>query len=75
MEDPRPVEDILWTDESYHEVFGRAGLVVEEVRRPLARGDEPEPWISETRIPPWVLYVLKRAEATTPDPDLRGLAI
>jgi len=74
-EDRRPVEDILWTDESYHEVFGRAGLVVEEVRRPLARGDEPEEWVSETRIPPWVLYVLRRGETIAPGTDLRRLDI
>jgi SAM-dependent methyltransferase len=73
IEDRRPVEDILWTDESYHEVFERAGLVVEEVRRPLARGDEPEKWVSETRIPPWVITVLKRGEAITPGPTPRPL--
>lgn len=58
--DLRPVEDILWTDEAYRDVFAQACLEVEAVYRPLARGDEPYEWVSETRIAPWVIYVLRR---------------
>jgi SAM-dependent methyltransferase len=57
-EDRRPVEDILWTDESYREVYARVGLAVEAVYRPLGRKEEPFAWINETAIPPWVIYVL-----------------
>jgi SAM-dependent methyltransferase len=60
--DSRPVEDIVWTDESYREVYGLSGLEVVAKHAPLARGDEPYEWVNETRIAPWVIYVLKRAE-------------
>ncbi len=58
VEDKRPVEDILWTDEAYHEVYQRAGLVPIKAYRPLANQTEPYSWVSETTIPPWVIYVL-----------------
>jgi SAM-dependent methyltransferase len=59
VEDGRPVEDILWTDEDYHEVYRRSGLVPIRTYRPLARTSEPFPWISETTIAPWTIYVLR----------------
>jgi SAM-dependent methyltransferase len=59
--DPRPVEDILFTDEDYREAYRRAGLTVEGMYRPLGRPSEPVTWVSETKIPPWVIYVLGRA--------------
>jgi SAM-dependent methyltransferase len=58
--DPRPVEDILWTDESYQEVFVSAGLASIQQYKPLATGYEPYQWLSETRIAPWAIYVLER---------------
>jgi SAM-dependent methyltransferase len=60
-QDRRPVEDILWTEESYEKVYREAGLRAIQVSKPLAQGDEPYPWVSETKIPPWVIYVLGRA--------------
>jgi len=57
--DRRPAVDVLWTDESYREVYREAGLGVVEVRRPLANGSEPYRWVSETSIAPWVVYVLE----------------
>ena len=59
-QDRRPVEDILCTDESYQHLYRNAGLRVERVIRPLARRDEPYPWLNETSIAPWTIYVLKR---------------
>jgi len=56
--DRRPAEDILWTDESYREVYGRAGLRLLSTCKPLAEGDEPYRWVNETKIAPWVIYVL-----------------
>lgn len=59
--DQRPVEDILWTDESYRAVYGEARLQAVQVFRPLAKEDEPFSWVNETKIPPWTIYVLRRA--------------
>jgi SAM-dependent methyltransferase len=58
LEDRRPVEDVLCTDDAYWELFGRTRLDVIETCRPLAKGDEPFEWIAETRISPWAIYVL-----------------
>jgi len=60
-EDRRPVEDILWTEESYRGVYREAGLAVAQMLKPLAKGDEPFSWVNETKIAPWVIYVLKHA--------------
>jgi SAM-dependent methyltransferase len=59
-QDRRPVEDILWTDESYRAVYREASLQATEVFKPLAKGDEPYAWVNETKIAPWVIYVLRR---------------
>jgi SAM-dependent methyltransferase len=59
VEDQRPVEDIIWSDEAYHEVFQSAGLAVVQIYRPLADAAEPFAWISELTVPPWTIYVLK----------------
>ena len=53
-----PVTDILWCDADYRQRFREVGLWPLEVQRPLAREEEPGPWISEREIPPWVIYVL-----------------
>jgi hypothetical protein len=58
--DRRPVEDILCTDESYRTVYQEANLQAIQVLKPLAKGDEPYAWVNETKIAPWVIYVLKR---------------
>ena len=60
-QDRRPVEDILWTDESYRAVYREARLEAVQVFEPLAKGDEPYSWVSETKIAPWMIYVLRRA--------------
>jgi SAM-dependent methyltransferase len=61
VEDRRPVEDILWRHEAYLEVFRRAGLEVLATYKPLGRPDEPSPWVNETTVAPWTIYVLERA--------------
>ncbi|MHB8078474.1 MAG: class I SAM-dependent methyltransferase [Candidatus Krumholzibacteriia bacterium] len=63
--DARPVEDIVWTDAAYRETYRRSGLAPVRVERPLARGDEPIAWVSETTVAPWAIYVLKREEPET----------
>lgn len=60
IEDKRPVEDVVWMDEDYREVFEKAGLGLVKTYRPLARESEPYAWVHETRIAPWVIYVLKK---------------
>jgi ubiquinone/menaquinone biosynthesis C-methylase UbiE len=59
VEDSRPVEDILWTDQSYREIYRQAGLDLLETYKPLAKESEPYKWVNETKIAPWVIYLLK----------------
>jgi ubiquinone/menaquinone biosynthesis C-methylase UbiE len=59
-DDRRPVEDVLCTDQSYRSLYEGAGLRVVQVLKPLAKGDEPYAWVNETRVAPWVIYILKR---------------
>lgn len=61
-EDRRPVEDIVFPDKDYREVFQRAGLKVVEKYTPLAREDEPFDWVTETKIAPWAVYVLEKTQ-------------
>lgn len=61
VEDKRPVEDILCTDEDYRELYRRAGLKAIKTYRPLAKPSEPYPWVSETKVAPWVIYVLSQS--------------
>ncbi len=59
VDDRRPVEDILWGDDAYARTFASAELIAEEVYRPLGRSTDPCQWVSEMRIAPWVIYVLR----------------
>lgn len=60
IDDKRPVEDVLWTDAAYRDTFRDAGLELLATYKPLGRDDEPYRWVNETRIAPWVVYVLCR---------------
>jgi SAM-dependent methyltransferase len=60
VEDSRPVEDVLWTDEDYRGLYDGAGLEVTEKHSPLGKSDDPHTWKSETLISPWSIYVLER---------------
>ncbi len=62
--DSRPVDDILWPDEAYRAVYREAGLEIERVERPLARGDENIVWVSEETVAPWAIYILKPATSS-----------
>ena len=62
VDDRWPVEDVVWTDEAYAEVYERAALRSLQTHRPLARDTEPHRWVSETTIAPWVIYVLAPAD-------------
>jgi SAM-dependent methyltransferase len=59
VEDRRPVEDIVWYDDAYREVYKEAGLEIVKSYKPLGKEDDPIEWINETRIAPWVIYVLR----------------
>ncbi|MGB5107086.1 MAG: class I SAM-dependent methyltransferase [Candidatus Zixiibacteriota bacterium] len=59
--DSRPVDDIIWPDADYRELFAEVGLEVEAKYNPLARAEDPIQWVNETRIAPWSIYVLKSA--------------
>lgn len=59
--DARPVVDLLWTHEDYLDLFTRCGLRLVAQHAPLGRDEEPYSWISETRVAPWIIYVLARA--------------
>ncbi|HKQ47711.1 MAG TPA: class I SAM-dependent methyltransferase [Phycisphaerae bacterium] len=60
--DSRPTVDILWPHDDYLDVYRAGGLQMVEVRRPLGRVDEPYDWVNETRIAPWVIYVLEKTK-------------
>jgi SAM-dependent methyltransferase len=59
VDDKRPVEDIIWPEKDYLETYRQAGLELMGKFEPLAKKDEPFQWINETRIAPWVIYVLR----------------
>lgn len=63
--DRRPVEDVFWPDGAYRDVYREAGLEVVERYQPLGRTDEPHPWVSETTVSPWSIYVLRAHGAVT----------
>ena len=60
IDDKRPVNDILWTAESYRETYRSAQLKIVHVYKPLAKKEEPYDWVNETRMAPWTIYVLCR---------------
>lgn len=62
VEDRRPVEDIYWSETDYQNLFTRAGLEIEAIYKPLGKEDEPFEWISEKKIAPWMIFVLKRKQ-------------
>jgi ubiquinone/menaquinone biosynthesis C-methylase UbiE len=60
IEDKRPVEDVVWADEYYQKTFKESGLELVNTYRPLAKESAPYQWVNETRIAPWVIYLLKK---------------
>lgn len=62
VEDRRPVEDILCTEEDYHEAYRRAGLEAIRIYKPLGKSSEAHAWVSEMTTAPWAIYVLQQAQ-------------
>lgn len=60
VEDNRPVEDILCTDERYRQLYDTAGLKVIDTHHPLGRPNDPFQWRSEAHVAPWCIYALGR---------------
>jgi hypothetical protein len=58
VEDRRPVEDIIWFDDAYRDVYLKSGLKLLETLKPLAKESEPFDWVNETKTAPWTIYVL-----------------
>ncbi|MGE5342346.1 MAG: class I SAM-dependent methyltransferase [Candidatus Omnitrophota bacterium] len=60
IDDSRPVEDLVCTDADYQEIFQKGGFDILQTHKPLAKESEPYAWVNETRINPWVIYLLKK---------------
>jgi SAM-dependent methyltransferase len=54
----RPCEDVLCTDAEYRRLYAEAGLGVVAAHRPLGKAGDGVAWVSETRVAPWVIWVL-----------------
>lgn len=61
IDDKRPVEDALWLDEDYKDVFKQSKLELIATHKPLAKETEIYNWVNEKMIAPWIIYVLKGA--------------
>jgi trans-aconitate methyltransferase len=60
FKDKRPCYDILCSEDDYKKFYSESGLELIKIYKPLAKGDEPYKWINETKIAPWIIYVLKK---------------
>jgi len=60
VEDERPVVDLVWFHQDYVDLFAASDLDLVAQLTPLGREDEPYKWLTETSIPPWVIYVLSK---------------
>ena len=60
VEDRSPVEDIFWTVSDYYKLFEKSEITVDAIYKPLGFADEPYKWISETSIPPWMIFILSK---------------
>ena len=58
---PRRCQALL-RDEDYLSVYREAGLELERSEKPLATGEEGIPWVSETNVAPWAIYLLRRLD-------------
>jgi SAM-dependent methyltransferase len=62
--DRRPIHDVLSTDAGYRRLYQAAGLEVVDVILPRGKADEGIAWVSEQRVAPWAIYVLRAAPPT-----------
>jgi SAM-dependent methyltransferase len=62
VDDRRPVVDLIWFHDDYLALFAASDLELIAHHSPLGRDDEPYPWVTETSISPWAIYVLKNSQ-------------
>jgi hypothetical protein len=62
IKDRRLVEDILFCPKDYQNLFTSAGFEIENIYKPLGEVSKQKGWITETKIAPWNIYVLKKTE-------------
>lgn len=60
INDKRPCYDIFCTNKDYKKIYENSGLQLIDVKKPLATGYETYSWVNETKIAPWVIYVLNK---------------
>ncbi|MCD4793474.1 MAG: class I SAM-dependent methyltransferase [Bacteroidales bacterium] len=60
VNDNRPVDDIIWFNEDYLDLFYRSKLKLIKSYKPLGKEGEPYKWINEKDTAPWIIYVLKK---------------
>ena len=58
--DKRPCYDIFCSEEDYTNVYSKANLCIIKKSKPVATGEEPYRWVSETQIAPWTIYILQK---------------
>jgi len=58
VDDRRPVEDVVCSDQAYRRLYAAAGLQVVARHLPLGTAADGIEWVSETTIAPWAIYVL-----------------
>jgi ubiquinone/menaquinone biosynthesis C-methylase UbiE len=54
------ITDYLWLDEDYRDVFKRGDFRIVETFKPLAKREEKNKWKNETKIAPWLIYILEK---------------
>ena len=52
--------DYYWSEKDYAEVFSETGFQLLDLLKPLATGEEPFEWYSETQHPHFAIYVLAK---------------
>lgn len=67
VEDRRPVEDVVCSDQAYRRLYAAAGLQVVATHFPLGTAADEIEWVSETTIAPWAIYVLAPVAITDAD--------
>ncbi|MBU0518853.1 class I SAM-dependent methyltransferase [bacterium] len=60
IDDKRPVIDTVFDDAAYRDLYERSGFRIIDKLKPLASGEEPFNWVNETKIAPWIIYVLSK---------------
>lgn len=52
--------DYFWTDKDYKKIINKSGFSLLEKINPLGKDNDGYSWVSETKISPYVIYILKK---------------